>query len=152
LEENMSLTLRLQALMGFNDITAAHRAAAALSWMYSYPVARRIVRECYQYPNGVSAAQYAVQKSLESAEAFFGKDFGVAVIESEPQPCLWFEGTVVRGRDSVNRANYEIRSNDLRISASIGVDKQFFYLIVPREAAHSAKSVLYRHRLVSIGA
>jgi len=93
-----------------------------------------------------------VRKAIESAEAFFGKDFGVAVIESEPQPCLWFEGTVVRGRESVNRANYEIRCNDLRISASVGVDKEFFYLLVPREAAHGAKATLYRHRLVSIGA
>ena len=148
----MDLTLRLMRIMRYDNIDSAHRAAAALSWMYSYPGARRIVRECYQYPNGVSAAQYAVRKALDSAEAFFGRDFGIAVIESEPQPCLWFEGTVVRGRDSVNRANYEIRSNDLRISASIGLDKRFFYLMVPREAAHSAKSVLYRHRLVSIGA
>jgi len=148
----MDLTLRLKNLMEYDNIDAAHRAAAALSWMYSFPVARRIVRECYQYPNGVSAAQYAVQKSLESAEAFFGRDWSLAIIESEPRPCLRFGGSVVYGRDVVNRADYDIQRADLRITKAIGVDQNFCYLMIPRGLKRIVRHELGRYICVSIGA
>jgi hypothetical protein len=148
----MDLTLKLMRIMDYDSIDAAHRAAAALSWMYSYPVARRIVRECYDYPNGVRAAQYAVQKSLESARIFFGKDWSLAIIESEPRPCLRFGGSVVYGRDTVNRADYDIRRADLRITKSIGLENNFCYLMVPRGLKRIVRHELGRYICVSIGA
>jgi hypothetical protein len=148
----MDLTLRLKNLMGYDDIDSAHRAAAALVDLYSGAGARRIIQQCYDYPNGIPAAQYAIGKALQQAELHFGKGWDVAVIEREPRPCMRFRGSVAYGDAPVREAQSYIIRQYPRVTPMRALDDQFFYLIVPRGAARAVKAELRRHISVSIGA
>jgi hypothetical protein len=136
----MSIVLRLQALMGLNDIAATHRIAAALAYEYGDDGARRII-------NGADDVKAAAQTALDAAELRFDSNWDVAVIENRPRARLAFRDRALLDPERVRAAAHDIFRSDAEIYRTPGLDDGVLYLLVPRAAFWRAEYWLDWHHL-----